>query len=62
MSVKYYEFVSFFLSYPVCNVHILYAALYCRKWPLWLYHIFPHKMFFFYFLYTLSLENLSFEV
>ena len=28
------------VRYPACNAH----ALYCRLWPVWLYHIFPHYL------------------
>jgi hypothetical protein len=28
-------------SYPACKAHPFNAALYCRVWPVWLYHVFP---------------------
>jgi hypothetical protein len=27
------------LSYPACKSNLFSAVLYCRLWPVWLYHI-----------------------
>jgi len=30
------------LSYLACKSRVFCAILYCRLWPIWLHHIFPH--------------------
>jgi len=38
---KCYERVS---VYPVCKTHLFCRVLYCRLWPVWPCHIFPHYL------------------
>jgi hypothetical protein len=62
------------LIYRACKSHLFCAVLYCRLWPVWLKHVFPHylingtifiKKFFervcFDFLYNLCLKHFSFQ-
>jgi hypothetical protein len=45
ISIKYYECGLYSCpSHTACTVHLLYTALYCHVWPIWLYHIFPHYL------------------